>query len=240
MSKPFVKLIRSTDATDLIDQHPNAFLLLTVIALRARRTPNFIKGLDVCECFVGDHRNYGMSEQQYRTAKRTLEGIGLATFCPTNKGTVAKINNSDIYDINVNMGNEPVTDKQRASNGQGNSPITPNKNEKKEKNDKNAKNKHTYPENYPPSLISKFNDFIENRIALKKPVTEKAFNMLITKLNKLSGGNEFMAIEILDNSIINGWAGLFELKTNNQKPQQSNFDDLVDNSFNKLRSENGY
>lgn len=128
--KPFVKLNRGELSNDLLECHPNAFLLLSLIALRARRTPNLIKGLDICECQLGDYKACGLTEQKYRTAKKVLESLGLVTFYSTNKGTVAKINNSSIYDINVCEVNGPITGDQRTPNGR----VTTNKNVKKEKN----------------------------------------------------------------------------------------------------------
>lgn len=72
--------------------------------------------------------------------------------------------------------------------------------------------KRPYPENYSEQLKETFNSFIENRIVLKKPVTDLAFTGLVNKLNKLSCGNEKIALEIIENSIINGWSGFFALK----------------------------
>lgn len=92
------------------------------------------------------------------------------------------------------------------------------KKEKKEKNTEKETPSFIYPEKYSDLLKSKFNDFIRNRTELKKPVTEIAFNSLVNKLEKLSGGNENIAIDILENSIENGWAGIFEIK--GKKPKQ--------------------
>lgn len=125
MSKKFIKLIRHEDSHQilpLIEKHPNAFLLLTVIALRARRTLDPVNGLDVGQCYLGDYRHYGMTEQKYRTAKKHLEKLKIVTFQATNKGTIAKIVTSDIYDINGDQDNDQsndhVTTRQRPSNDQ--------------------------------------------------------------------------------------------------------------------------
>ena len=116
----FVMLKRGEVVEDLILHHPNAFLLLTLIALRARRTPNMIRNLDVCECHLGDYKACGLTRQQYRTAQSILEKLNFATFCPTNKGTVAKIINTCIYDINPETTNQQdnhqATIKQPSSN----------------------------------------------------------------------------------------------------------------------------
>jgi len=66
-------------------------------------------------------------------------------------------------------------------------------------------------------LNEAFKDYIENRKNLKKPMTEKAIELALTKLAKLSNGDNDKAIEILNQSILNGWTGLFELKQNKQQ-----------------------
>lgn len=53
--------------------------------------------------------------------------------------------------------------------------------------------------------------FVEFRKKIKKPMTEKAISLLVGNLDKLaSTDNE--KIEILEQSILNGWQGVFELK----------------------------
>ena len=56
--------------------------------------------------------------------------------------------------------------------------------------------------------------FFKFRRELKKPVLESSKEELKKKLIKLSGGKEDVAIEILKQSIANGWQGIFELKIN--------------------------
>lgn len=53
--------------------------------------------------------------------------------------------------------------------------------------------------------------FIEMRKTLKKPLTEKALSMVINKLDKLAK-SDVEKIEILNQSIMNSWQGVFELK----------------------------
>jgi hypothetical protein len=133
MTNSFIKLNRCEKTNDLIECHPNAFLLLTVIALRARRVPNIIKNLDVCECFVGDFDKIGLSRQQYRTALDVLESLKFIIKTPTNKGTVVKLINSNIYDINIEDANQP---DNHPDNQPDNQPATTNKKLKKLKNEK--------------------------------------------------------------------------------------------------------
>lgn len=66
-----------------------------------------------------------------------------------------------------------------------------------------------------------FLDFEKMRIKLKKPLTEKAKELLIKKLNKLSNDEETQIL-ILEESIINSWQGIFPLKDNNKKTVKYN------------------
>lgn len=101
-SVPFIKMLRGDDVMELIRINRNAFTLLAVIAQRARRTSRFNQhNLRPGEAFLGDHQNYGMSEKEYRTAKRVLEKLGLAAFKGANKGTVATLTSTSIFDINL-------------------------------------------------------------------------------------------------------------------------------------------
>ena len=58
--------------------------------------------------------------------------------------------------------------------------------------------------------------FIDYRKKIKKPMTERAVQLLITELNKLSP-DIVTQIEILNQSILNGWQGVFPLKQQTKK-----------------------
>ena len=55
-------------------------------------------------------------------------------------------------------------------------------------------------------------NFKDHRKQLKAPMTDQAYKMLLNKLEKLSGGDEEKKVAILNQSIENGWKGVFELK----------------------------
>ena len=59
--------------------------------------------------------------------------------------------------------------------------------------------------------------FIDYRKKIKKPMTDIAIKLLINELNKLSP-DIVTQIEILNQSILNGWQGVFPLKQQNQSP----------------------
>lgn len=113
----------------LLHDH-NAFILLTIIAQRARRQKHkSLAGVEQYQAMIGDYKKYGMTEQKYRTSKQHLETYGLATFKGTRKGTIATLINTEVFDINAVFATDTITDSQRTANGQ---PTT----KKKEKNDK--------------------------------------------------------------------------------------------------------
>lgn len=120
--------------------HAPSWLLLTVIALRGRyREGTGLDGLSQGQALLGDLDEYGISEQEYRTAKEKLSAWGLASFKGTNKGTIATLLSRDIYSIFGNPCNEQSTADPQPSNDQetgderpGNGSETTNKTERKD------------------------------------------------------------------------------------------------------------
>ena len=101
------KASRHRDSLELIRVNHRAYVLAAVIAHRARWRLGFNPhALDVGEALLGDHENYGMSEQQYRTAKLCLEQWGFATFRSTNRGTVGKLIDTRLFTICSDASND--------------------------------------------------------------------------------------------------------------------------------------
>jgi len=71
-------------------------------------------------------------------------------------------------------------------------------------------------------LEKKLDEFYNFRIKLKKPVLEASKESLKNKLIEMSGGDEQIITKILDQSIANGWQGVFELKNNSNIKNQTN------------------
>ena len=67
-------------------------------------------------------------------------------------------------------------------------------------------------------------EFIKMRKAIKKPLTIRGLELMIKKLYKLTT-NVDEQIEILNNSIMNNWQGIFPLK-NNVTKSKGGFDDF--------------
>ena len=107
--------------SEILNRNSNAFILLYFIAMRAWRGPDRSpRDCDMCEALIGDYSKMGMTQQNYRTAKKHLEKMGFITTKSTSKGTVAKLVNTELFDPNFDSGNEQInghlTNKQRASN----------------------------------------------------------------------------------------------------------------------------
>lgn len=85
-----------------------------------------------------------------------------------------------------------------------------NKNEKKEKNEKNISD-----------FDKALKEFKTMRSKIRKPLTERAEKLIMTKLQKLAGDNEKKKIQILEQSIVNSWTDVYPLRTDNNKPQDN-------------------
>lgn len=59
-------------------------------------------------------------------------------------------------------------------------------------------------------------EFKDMRVKIKKPMTDRAVELMLMELETLAPNNEPLKIEILNQSIKNSWQGVFPLKTNQQ------------------------
>ena len=64
-----------------------------------------------------------------------------------------------------------------------------------------------------------FYDFVDMRYEIKKIPTKRAIEMIIKKLEKV--GNEELAIQMLERSIINSWQDVFEIKERSENGKKS-------------------
>ena len=69
-------------------------------------------------------------------------------------------------------------------------------------------------------LDKTFKDYISFRKEIKAPMTDRGIELAKSKLNKLSGNNTSKAIEIINQSIMNSYKGLFEVKVSNSEYRQ--------------------
>ena len=96
------------------------------------------------------------------------------------------------------------------------------KEEDKEKNKKEKKSKETKVYSDDAELNQAILSFIDFRKGIKKPMTDRAVELLI---NKLNGMTDYIPeqIEILNQSIVNGWQGIFPLKDTTKAIKQQTY-----------------
>lgn len=63
-------------------------------------------------------------------------------------------------------------------------------------------------------LVEAIYAFVEFRKGIKKPMTEYAVELMVKKLAELSKCDIWTSVDILQQSIMNGWQGIFPLKEN--------------------------
>ena len=137
-----MKLMKS-EATQMLLRYPNAFTLITIIAMRAKRESDHgINGLEIGEALIGDFKNYGLTLSTYRTAKEQLVNHKLIAIRTTTKGTIAKLIGTAVYDLNIDDNNEQhrkqIASESQTDSNQGRKQIATNKN-------KELKNKELLP-----------------------------------------------------------------------------------------------
>lgn len=122
----FVGLHRGEQADYLQKHHPASFLLLCLIARRARYTtePCPLNGLRFAEAFIGDWKEAGLtSEKSYRCAKIRLEKGQLCAFrratTGARRGTVATLLPQGVFSISNTGGASEEAPKGRARGRQG-------------------------------------------------------------------------------------------------------------------------
>ncbi len=147
-----------------------------------------------------------------------------------NKHRLITILNWDKYQNSEQQIEQQVNIKRTTNEQQ----VNTNKNVKNVKNDKNVKNIkenvkrkvsdyetliNAYTDN--ENLINAIYGFIEMRKAIKKPLTENALKLIFNKLDKLSN-IEADKVDILNQSTMNSWQGVFPLKNNNGGAENGN------------------
>jgi hypothetical protein len=156
-----------------------------------------------------------ITERQVRTALGHLKATNEIAIEPHTKYSIITIKNYDKYQSATSRmsGKRPASDQQ-TTNDRPTSDQRPTTN-KKNKNVKNEKNViNTYSDN--PELNEAILEFVKFRKGIKKPMTDNAVKLMIGKLNKLTSITSEQ-IEIINQSIVNGWTGLYPLKEQKRK-----------------------
>lgn len=213
MENGFIKLYRSLLKWEWIDE-PNVLVLFIHCLLRANYQDAKYHGIDVERgTFITSYSKLsdatGLTIKQVRNALAKLIQTGeiRAELGQGKKYTIIRVCNYDKFQEG----------KVRAELGQSEGTTRAT-----DKNIKNIKKDKKYYED--DALNQTFVDYVDMRKRIKAPMTDRAIQLAIGKLNKLSGGNNDKAIKILEQSIMNSWKGLFELKEEKKANKFNNFE----------------
>ncbi|WP_196607111.1 hypothetical protein [Pectinatus frisingensis] len=163
-------------------------------------------------------RNDRYHETDCKTEKSQLE---------TDKNNIYTLNKNSIYGIpNDNQQDTmclpngiPLVDKMDTEVRLGKVSIDKvNKKEKEKEKMRQAKKPTELFEKYTqnPALLTALDDFFEMRKKTKSIMTNRAIELMLSKLDKLASDDE-TKIAILNQSVMNSWKGIFELKNNNNR-----------------------
>ena len=213
MNKGFIQLHRSLLEWEWYDDNNTKILFLHCL-LKANykdksyrgntiKRGSFVTGRDVLA------NELGLSVQQVRTSLTKLKSTNEITIKSSSQGTVIEVvKYNDYQEVTNKATNEQPTNNQRVT--------TTNKSNNIKKSNKGL---------VLPDWISQdsWDGFVEMRKKIKKPLTDRACNGIINKLDKFGKQN---ADAILDQSTENCWQTVYELK-NQQQTQSGNYFDSI-------------
>lgn len=158
-----------------------------------------IKDIQDSLCWYAGYRKMVYSKPQISKALRKLSERNMVATTKETRGMTITICNYDIY--------------QNPENYEGNTKETRKKSSghTKNKNDKEWNNEIKIPEGI---CVDSWLAFFEMRIQKKKPMTEKAINMMFNKLLKLAKSGHSTQL-LLEKSTLNGWTDVYPDKDTN-------------------------
>jgi len=114
--------------------------------------------------------------------------------------------NAEVLDDSMQMhsGSSAIAMQGKESKG--------NKKESKVKEIKDKTAFEAYTSN--PLLLGTLKSFVEFRMKVRKPMTDRAITLLLGKLSKLATSDEGK-VAVLEQSILKGWTDIYELKEGN-------------------------
>lgn len=158
---------------------------------------------------------WGWGKSKTRSFLEMLQNDGMIVKKSDRKKTTIIINNYGAFqdfETSKQTTNRPRTDRKQTTNR----PRTDTNNNDNNDNNENNDNKLSYCDD--PALNKTVISFVEFRKSIKKPMSEHAVKLMINKLGKMTP-DVSEQIEILNQSIMNGWQGIFPLKEQQQQKQ---------------------
>lgn len=162
--------------------------LFMYLVLKANHTDGQWQGIDIKKgqfvtSFGKISSDTGISLQTIRTLLKKFEKTNEINIQTTNKYSVITICKYETYQQEEKKKNKQLTNKQQTTNNQ----LTTNKNNKNNK-----------------EII--LDSWIEYRKEIKKPIKQATIDSILETMNKYS---EEQCKFVINNSIQNGWQGLF-------------------------------
>jgi hypothetical protein len=197
MSNGWIKIHRQILEWEWYDE-PNTLRLFLHLLLKANHKTRSYRGVEIKEGQIMTGydklaKELNLSTQKIRTSISKLKSTSEITSVSTSQGTIIQIVKYKDYQVVTSK----TTDEQQTDN----KPITTNKNVKKEK-----EIREVLSELHSDKVIL-FKEWKSYRDAINKPIkTIQAFKLIVKKLN-----DEPLAkvTYVINNSIENGWQGLF-------------------------------
>lgn len=152
---------------------------------------------------------WGWSRDKTRRFLKLLESDGMVTVKATTHRTTITLENYSVYNDVPTTKRQQIDSKPTASRQQADTT-----------NNNNNINKDNNIYNDEPKLDAAVKEFITFRKKIKKPMTDHAVKLMLSKLNKLSSDTDEQ-VEILNQSILNGWQGIYPLKREEKKSGQN-------------------
>ena len=212
----------------------NMVRLYLHLILTAQKETTNIQGIDIprgclLTCVPMLSAETGLSEKQVRLVLERLEKGGKVGRERAGKMTIITVCEYDSYECQENNpGQEKgrIQGRKRAGTKEQEEDIPPapllEEEKEKEKDKKkilskdNIKEKAKEKSFVSPEYAQVFSLWLEYKRQRKESYkSEMSLKICYNKLVKLSGNNPDIAVAIVEQSIANNWAGLFELKQNN-------------------------
>ena len=169
---------------------------------------------------------WGWSRNKTRRFLNELESDGKVNVTATKHRTTITIENYGFCDdLGATKGQPKGNQKSTKGQREGNERATKGQPVDITNNDNNDNNDNKYSDD--PMLEAAIQEFIVFRKKIKKPMTDHAVKLMLSKLNKLASSTAEQ-IEILNQSILNGWQGIFPLKDKTVciEEEEDSLDDL--------------
>lgn len=172
-----------------------------------------VQGLFLSACCHYWHQECDVKEQSFNKilGKNNVKKLKELDFIKVDNGKIfiefldEQFNElSDIHRVRVENGRKGGLSRAKAKPKQSSSIKD------KDKDKDVDKDKEYFPDDF--VLNEKYKQFLQFRKEIKKPLKEISIEANKKQLLKLAGNDSQAAVEIIEQSIANGWQGFFELK----------------------------